>query len=295
MKIKNILVTTGSVLVLLSLVIFSAFTFGSVDSEIKIDSFSTSIPSTLSLTAGETYDLNADVNVSPAEIRSHLSYTSTDKDVAIISVGGKITAVSAGSCQIKIQLLDEVLTLDLVVIAKSEYAISPELEHNELIISLDSIGIKNILNLNNENFNQTVNVSVIPNIASYDYNTGIITPISSGEAIVTASIEISEGEFTTLTYKLTVTDLPTTMLNNILVESVEQDGGFTLTIKLKKNGVIVDDISDFSILLSSTADFNKTLLFSLKDRLVYFLDFSIPSIDLTISCDGFTDEIITLP
>ena len=152
-------------------------------------------PSSLKLPAGDTYSLIPHVQPSDAT-NQNIKWLSTNESVATVNAEGKVTAVAAGSAEIRAMLEGKFATCPVEV---DNVTMTMKKTSYMLILSLSKkINIESDIETNfTLDKSKITVVSADPLIATVDQDLNLVAPGKTGKALVTLNYRYGDGRLST--------------------------------------------------------------------------------------------------
>jgi len=188
----------------------------------------------ISLEVGDTKDLKDCYLVEPEEANFYVMCYISDESCAEINANNILTAKSVGNttillkCKVKNKPFEE--EIDLTVTEKQVIPSSFGFEYTSITTGLNSTNCYNNI-VCSESYNVVPSIEYsINNVCEYNYNTGLITPISLGTTTVTVKFE-KDGEIVSNSFTVNVE-------NNYrsIVPSLSKEGDYFI-LNLSKNSL----------------------------------------------------------
>lgn len=223
---KSFLLLFTICLLSLSLMLFTACKDDKEEATLQLD------PAEVTLQVGDSQTLTATFKEG-----SSFSWASSDEDVAAVDIGGRVVGVSAGNAvitvssedqtsQCRVTVKERAQTSDkIIIITQSEVKI----DINDKTTKLQAITF---------NLGEVAWSSSNESVVKVDAQSGVLTPVSTGDAVVTAS---SDGK--SATCKVTVYEKPTLIVEN-LPSYIFAGDTVPLNVQFKVDGVN----GDFSLI-----------------------------------------------
>ncbi len=197
-------------------------------------------------------DINVNLLPVNTKVKTVLELVPSNKatlvnDVVTFVDEGEVEFVAKALCNLKSYISK---TLKCVISSSDVYATNVEFDCNEVVLDLNETAV-NKLNINPTEYNQDVEINYVDNniVATYDYLTGVVTPLKEGAG--TINVKVKSGKTTTLSdsFKVVVT-------NNVYAEQITN---------VKANNVMLG--SEITLFVGETGSISYNVLPSTFNKL----------------------------
>jgi len=157
-------------------------------------------------------NINADcacIQIMPENTKEKPFFYSSNTVVATIGfLDGQIECLNEGSATITVSIKNSESTIIsdtfLLVVSEASYSTNLYFEHDNLVILSTETDCQNIITfVGQSNFTPIVSYAV-GGIVNYDYLSGNITPVGTGDEIVTVTIKTSATEYLSKSFNVNV-------------------------------------------------------------------------------------------